>query len=364
MLPTKQWKAETLMWLLAHLFIALGVIGLIASLVDRWLAGPLLFSAQDVKDVPALVEKLRSRSDAVSAYLASRLSPRCMEMVDQFATDKSVATQLQSMLASELNKVISGPVIYDERRFAAVPLRPETKGLLEKWSGRLHSRRLNRLLLEDAYPEALAQTQLSDKEVRRRQVWLQVGFTPIFQVVTFFLVGAFLKKNDMSWTDAFGLGTKRFGRLMFTATFAVLFLLPVSLGLLWISRELMMMISVTPEVQTMVKALESARTWDQYVLLGVTAIFLAPAWEELVFRGILYSAVCQAGFPRLAWIGTSLLFAAVHVNLMTFLSLFTVGAVMVWLYRRTENLLAPILAHSLFNAVNFAWMIITGSPAN
>ena len=48
---------------------------------------------------------------------------------------------------------------------------------------------------------------------------------------------------------------------------------------------------------------------------------LAPVAEELLFRGILYPAIKQAGFPRLALWGTSLLFAAMHMNLVTFVPL-------------------------------------------
>ncbi|HOK76527.1 MAG TPA: CPBP family intramembrane metalloprotease [Verrucomicrobiota bacterium] len=361
MLPSKPWKAESLIWLLMSLFIALGSVGLVASLVDQWLASPLMVSERDLKDFGKLVFRLKSRSDGVSAYLAGRLSAKCKSAIDQFKGEPRDVDALKPLLVEELNKIIGGPLIYEEARFSRIQLRPETKRSLDSRTGRLQSRRLNRLLLEDAYPEELGRTDLSDSATEARQVWLQVGFTPVFQVITFFLVGRFLKKNNMTWTEAFGSARRGLGRNVLLAIGSVLFVMPVSLGLLWLSRKVMEFWVLTPELQTMVKALESAQSWDQYILLGVTAILLAPAWEELVFRGILFSAVKQAGFPRLAWIGTSLLFAAVHVNLVTFLSLFAVGAVMVWLYQRTENLVAPIFAHALFNGVNFAWMIIGNS---
>lgn len=340
------------------LFIALGSVGLVASLVDQWLTSPLLVSEHDLKNIGKLVSRLKSRSDDVSLYLANRLSEKCKSRIDQFKGDPADVDALKPLLAQELSRIISGPLIYEEARFSRIQLRPETGKALDNRTGRLQSKRVNRLLLEDAYPEELARTDLSDSATEARQVWLQVGFTPVFQIITFFLVGRFLKKNNMTWAEAFGFTTRGLGRNVLLATGSVLFVLPVSLALLWLSRKAMEFWALRPELQTMVKALESAQSWDQYFLLGVTAILLAPAWEELVFRGILFSAVKQAGFPRLAWIGTSLLFAAVHVNLVTFLSLFAVGAVMVWLYQRTESLVAPIFAHALFNGVNFAWMMI------
>ena len=48
---------------------------------------------------------------------------------------------------------------------------------------------------------------------------------------------------------------------------------------------------------------------------------IAPLAEEILFRGILYSAVKQAGFPRIALWGSVLLFAVVHMNAVTFVPL-------------------------------------------
>jgi len=55
--------------------------------------------------------------------------------------------------------------------------------------------------------------------------------------------------------------------------------------------------------------------------------------------------------------GTSLIFAATHANLMTFIPLVLLSLALIWLYEQTDNLLAPILAHSLFNAVNFFFLV-------
>ena len=85
-----------------------------------------------------------------------------------------------------------------------------------------------------------------------------------------------------------------------------------------------------------------------------------PPAEEMLFRGILYPWVKQRGYPRLALFGTSIAFAAIHMNLSIFISLTLLALVLVWLYERTRNLLAPITAHACFNAVNFA--ILYASP--
>jgi len=83
------------------------------------------------------------------------------------------------------------------------------------------------------------------------------------------------------------------------------------------------------------------------------AIAGAPVVEEIIFRGILYPALKQHGWPRLALWGTSLLFALTHANAATLLPLSFLAMLLVFLYERTGNLLAPILTHSLFNAANY-----------
>jgi membrane protease YdiL (CAAX protease family) len=43
---------------------------------------------------------------------------------------------------------------------------------------------------------------------------------------------------------------------------------------------------------------------------------------------------------------------------MTFVPLTVLAFTLIWLYERTDNLLAPILTHSLFNTTNFVWLLL------
>jgi membrane protease YdiL (CAAX protease family) len=109
-----------------------------------------------------------------------------------------------------------------------------------------------------------------------------------------------------------------------------------------------------PEQQQAVQTMEMAVTWRNRLALGLVTILLVPVAEEIFFRGILYPWLKQIGFPRLALWGTAVMFAALHMNLVTFVPLMILALVLTSLYERTENLLAPIAAHGLFNAMNFA----------
>jgi hypothetical protein len=67
--------------------------------------------------------------------------------------------------------------------------------------------------------------------------------------------------------------------------------------------------------------------------------------------------VKQLGWPKLAWFGTSALFALIHADAAIFVPLFVLALALTWLYEFTDNLLAPIVAHSLFNAANLVVLI-------
>ena len=92
-----------------------------------------------IADAAAFTGKLTNGQDAVSVFLRGRL-------------------QDPATLVKELNQIISGPSIYDKARFRGVILRPETEGLLRQNPSGQQLARLNKLLLEDAYPAELAKS--------------------------------------------------------------------------------------------------------------------------------------------------------------------------------------------------------------
>ena len=93
--------------------------------------------------------------------------------------------------------------------------------------------------------------------------------------------------------------------------------------------------------------------------MSTVTILLAPFGEEMLFRGVVYPWIKQAGFPRLALWLSALIFAAFHVNLATFLPLFVLALALTILYERTNNLLAPVCAHALFNGFNFVQLYLS-----
>jgi membrane protease YdiL (CAAX protease family) len=178
------------------------------------------------------------------------------------------------------------------------------------------------------------------------------------------LIPHFLREQRLGWQEAFGFRNNPRKAIMLGVILACLFL-PVGMGLQWLSGQVMVhlpRLQLKPQEQEAVQTLQMAVTWFNRLALAAVTIVLAPAAEEMLFRGILYPAIKQAGFPRVALWGTALLFALVHLNVVTFIPLLVFAVALTLLYERTDNLLAPITAHALFNAMNFVILYSTLGP--
>ena len=87
--------------------------------------------------------------------------------------------------------------------------------------------------------------------------------------------------------------------------------------------------------------------------LAVLAIvILAPIAEEIFFRGVVFNAFLREGGRRWAFLGSSALFAAIHLSLVAFVPIFLLGLALAWVYDRTNNLLAPIAMHVVVNGAS------------
>ena len=113
-------------------------------------------SASQLTDQTAFVNRLATGSEAVSVFLRAHLDLTVRDSLASFSASNADAKTMVSALTRNLNQIIIGPSIYDKSRFSnSVVLRPETRKLLRE---NLHGRqlaRLNKLLLEDAFPREI-----------------------------------------------------------------------------------------------------------------------------------------------------------------------------------------------------------------
>jgi len=82
----------------------------------------------------------------------------------------------------------------------------------------------------------------------------------------------------------------------------------------------------------------------------VEYVLMAPVFEELVFRGLLFATLRR----RLGWTASALvstaIFAAAHgYGMLGFASVFWTGVLWAWAYEKTGSLLPGMMAHSINN---------------
>jgi hypothetical protein len=117
-----------------------------------------------------------------------------------------------------------------------------------------------------------------------------------------------------------------------------------------------------------VKHLFGAAHGATFVLLAVMTVFLAPIFEEWLFRGVLFRTL-DDGFSRvLPKLGTAAavlvsacLFALAHAEGLQFVGLALFGVVLALVLRRTQRLAPSILTHMSFNAVAMVGLVVQRS---
>ena len=178
-----------------------------------------------------------------------------------------------------------------------------------------------------------------------------------FQGVTWILIPIFLRQHQMRWHRAFGFEKSNGLRALILAVSVLIVVLPIALLLENLSVLALQKIGWQLEEEAAVKLFTAAKLWPTGIYLGVFAIVIAPVAEEFIFRGMLFPFVKQLGFPKLAWLGVSFLFALIHADAAIFIPLFLLALALTWLYEKTDNLLAPIFAHALFNLANLVILV-------
>jgi membrane protease YdiL (CAAX protease family) len=203
--------------------------------------------------------------------------------------------------------------------------------------------------------EVLQQFWVKNPEAQQKLVFL-VG-TLFFHGAAILLMHLFLREHEISWRQITGWESRPASAIWFAGLAGWLVAMPV----VWILNQAALSVAdfihLTPKLQPSVELLQKTQSPFQLIYFGVVAVLIAPVVEEILFRGILYPVIKQQGYPRLAWASTSLLFAATHANLVAFLPLAALAILLVVVYERTDNLLAPMLTHSLFNLTNFLFVV-------
>lgn len=95
------------------------------------------------------------------------------------------------------------------------------------------------------------------------------------------------------------------------------------------------------------------------VLMAFSTVVVAPILEEVIYRGLLQTALLSVFGERRRWtvvVIAAACFALIHIGIVawqTLPGLFVLGVVFGYLYERTGSLWPSILTHALFNGFMF-----------
>ena len=96
-------------------------------------------------------------------------------------------------------------------------------------------------------------------------------------------------------------------------------------------------------------------------LLAITAVVLAPLFEEVVFRGVLLPVLGNVLGRGWGVIISALVFAVAHLSIGELPPLLVLGLGLAMLRLSTGRLFPCVVMHSLWNAFTFANLVLLGA---
>ena len=148
-----------------------------------------LFRSDHVKDPQVFVASLSTNQTGLAPFLRTHLTP---QQIAAFTNGATVKTLQQQSIAFALNVNLAQPGYYDSNRFANVKLSPETRLLIQHNAATNETLRLNRLLIEDSFPDSIAKTyRIGPQEMQSTNPLLVMIFVPILTLLVYPVLGRF-----------------------------------------------------------------------------------------------------------------------------------------------------------------------------
>ncbi|MCX7700547.1 MAG: CPBP family intramembrane metalloprotease [Gemmataceae bacterium] len=238
-------------------------------------------------------------------------------------------------------------------------------------------------------------------ETQFRLLVVKVAISPLMIAAMFGVMWA----GSRTRPRTLGLRCWRWQPALYLGYVCYLVVTPIVFGVQMLAHWLNQRFAVQVEPHVLQRLGEQDPTPLTWLLIGLTAVVIAPLSEELLFRGIMmpwlarrwwggWSAMAGAiamgfaaadrtiaplafslvvsllsiavTFPRMpeqgvrrAILGTALLFAMFHYTFWPHpIPLFVLGIALGWLAHRSRGLLAPIFLHALFNATSLIMILL------
>ena len=201
------------------------------------------------------------------------------------------------------------------------------------------------LFVASMYPDEASQTQAFNECSNLLMV--------VIDVIIVLALSVIVLASGKSYFHGMGLRTTR------KETIPVAFLTGLGLSCM-LSFVMALVTQLFPKImEEYNQAMEASYNMGQVVLYILAGVIGAPLVEELIFRQFMAGNLSQ-GVPRwLAILLTSIVFGAVHLQIVQVIYAAVLGVVMACLYFAYDSILPTIALHAGFNAVSLLTLIDT-----
>jgi len=113
-------------------------------------------------------------------------------------------------------------------------------------------------------------------------------------------------------------------------------------------------IDLTPRLKLYLMKLD----WGNFALVAIVAVFIGPIIEEILFRRVIFGFFARKLTLPLSLIFTSVIFAAIHFNIVNFLSLFLLAITWQLIFIYYKSLYPSIIFHMFHNGIAITILVI------
>ncbi len=154
-----------------------------------------------------------------------------------------------------------------------------------------------------------------------------------------------------SWTASYGMGFRQLKKLAAAPVFYLALIPFLMLTAKAWHLLLQYVFGLEIELQEVAKVVAQELSWLQ-ILYVLTAVIVAPLFEELMFRGLIFPYLVKRVGLAKGTLLVSVLFAVMHFHLPSFAPLFLLSAALCLAYWRTGSLWVVVGMHAIFNAIS------------
>ena len=171
-------------------------------------------------------------------------------------------------------------------------------------------------------------------------------------------VAGLLVRRRLPWRSAFGRPGARlpgdFGRGLLILLGAMPVLMAAALG----ANLVLQLFGLETSLQDVAFVISDETSPWLRAYFFLLAVGLAPAFEELLFRGILLPALAKKFGATASLVAVSLLFAGIHGHLPSLAPLFVLSLALGLAYIGTGSLAVSMFMHALFNGITVTLLYI------